>query len=220
MMAWIARCRVPLVLSLWLLGVALLLSACGAPPESPVALSEPGETAYDERLPGNWYFAEKDGAFHLHIAPRDEGALLDVIGASVDYDDGDPVQWIKATAHASVIDGETYYNVMRVAGAGFDYTAEGEAPGYITLGTELSDDGGLTLCFMGGLWGSKLNDLIKEDRAKGHEVKGRYGDQKVGYIVLDLSRPELVALIREVSSEKLFSCEVGPFRRLIPTVSE
>ena len=218
-MAWIAKFRMPR-LCLWLLGVALPLSACGAPAESPVALSEPGEAAYDERLPGNWYYAEKDGAFYLHIAPRDEGALLDVVGAGVGYDDDDPVRWIKAAAHASVIGGETYYNVIRVAGAGFDYTAVGEAPGYMILRTEMSDDGGLTICFMGGPWGSKLNGLIKEGRAKGHEVEGRYGGEEVDYFVLDHSRPELVALIREVPSETLFPCEVGPFRRLIPTVSE
>ncbi len=75
------------------LGLVLSLAACGGPPESRVALSEPGEAAYDARLVGNWYFANDRGALYLHIAPRKEAASLEVIGIGVGYKHGDPVRW-------------------------------------------------------------------------------------------------------------------------------
>ncbi len=130
----------------WFLALVLslaALAACSGPPESRVALSEPGEAAYDERLVGIWY-GGKEGGFYLHIAPRKEAATLEVIGIRVGYKD-DPVRWIGAIAHASAIDGKTYYNVRRVAGAGFAYTAEGERPGFIILRTEFSEDVSRTL---------------------------------------------------------------------------
>ncbi len=200
---------------LWFLALALSLAACSGLPESRVALSEPGEAAYDERLPGNWYFANDRGAVYLHIAPRKEAATLEVIGIRVGYKDDDPVRWIRAIAHASAIDGKTYYNVRRVAGAGFDYTAEGERPGFIILRTEFSEDGTLTLWFMDE---DIVRNLIKEGR--GRKVAGDYKGEKVPYRVLDMSRPELIALIRKVTPEKLFRCDVGPFRRLAPTVDK
>ncbi len=193
--------------------LVLSLAACGGPPESRVALSEPGAAAYDARLPGNWYFANDRGAVYLQIAPRKEAATLEVIGIRVGYKDDDPVRWIRAIAHASAIDGKTYYNVRRVAGAGFDYTAEGERPGFIILRTEFSEDGTLTLWFMDE---DIVRNVVKEDR----KVAGNYKGEEVPYDVLDISQPELVALIREVTPKKLFRCEVGPFRRLAPTVDK
>ena len=176
---------------------------------------------YDERLVGNWYWADKEGGWYLrwylHIAPRKETATLEVIGIGVGYKDGDPVRWIRAIAHASEIDGETYYNVQRVAGAGFDYTAEGERPGFIILRTEISEDGTLTLWFMDN---DIVKTLIKEGRAKGRKVEGDYKGEKVPYRVLDISWPELIALIRKVTPEKLFRCAEEPLHRLIATVDK
>lgn len=202
---------------LWFLALALSLAACSGPPESRVTLSEPGAAAYDERLVGNWYSAEKGGGWYLHIAPRKEAATLEVIGIGFGYKDDDPVRWIKAIAHASELDGRTYYNVKRIAGTGDDYTAEGERPGFIILRTEFSEDGTLTLCFMDE---RIIRNLIKEGRAKGRAVKGDDKGEEVPYRVLDISRPELIALIRKVTPEKLFRCDVGPFRRLAPTVDK
>ncbi len=197
--------------------LVLSLAACGGPPESRVALSEPGAAAYDARLVGNWYRASEEGGWHLHIPPRKETALLDVIGIGFGYDEGDPVRWIRATAHASEIDGRTYYNVKRIADSGADYTAEEEGPGFIILRTEFSQDGTLTLWFMDN---DIVKTLIKEGRAKGREVEGNYKGEKVSYWVLQMSRPELIALIREVTPEKLFRREEGPFHRLVPTVEK
>ncbi len=195
--------------------LVLSLAACGGPPESRVALSEPGAAAYDARLPGNWYFANDRGAVYLQIAPRKEAATLEVIGIRVGYKDDDPVRWIRAIAHASELDGKTYYNVRRVAGAGDDYTAEGERLSFIILRTEFSEDGTLTLCFINN---SIIKNFVKEGR--GREAEGNYKGEKVPYQVLQMSRPELIALIREVTPEKLFRREEGSFHRLVPTVDK
>ncbi len=60
-----------------------------------------------------------------------------------------------------------------------------------------------------------LRDFLKKGRVRGREVEGKYKDEKVPYLMLDLSRPELVDLIREVTPERLFK-EVIRFRRLKP----
>ncbi len=205
--------------------VGLTLLACSGPPESRVALSEPGETAYDERLVGIWYAIKGKEAVYLHISPRKETAYLDVVGILAVFKESDPVRWIRATAHASKIDGRTYYNVQRVAGAGFDYTALGESPGFIVVRADVTGRDALSLSFMswpgdGNLISDyPLRDFLKKGRVRGREVEGKYKDEKVPYLMLDLSRPELVELIREVTPERLFKeifKEGMRFRRLKP----
>ena len=117
----------------------LALSACAVPPELPVALSEPGETAYDTRGVGIWYATDGEMAHYLHIAPVKETAYLNVVGIDTSFGGAYSVNWLRARAHASEIDGQTYYNVKRVAGAGFDYTAEGETPGFIIVRADVSE---------------------------------------------------------------------------------
>ncbi len=192
--------------------VGLALSACGGPPESAAALSEPGETAYDARLLGDWYYMEgDDGGWRIHIGRSADKDVLDIVGTFVIWDDANPVRWIRATAHASEIDGRIYYNVKRVAGVGDDYTAD-EPPGFIILRAEPGDDGSLSLQFMDdGL----LENLVKEGRLKARRVEGRYEDIDVPYLMLDVSRPDLIALIRESPPEELFG-DPGRFRRIAP----
>ncbi len=201
------KMRRPAALVFFLAGLAL--AACSAPPESRVALSEPGETAYDQRLAGIWYWTDGEGAWYLHISPRKETALLDVVGIGAVFKESDPVRWLRATAHASEIDGVTYYNVKRVAGAGFDYTAPGESPGFIVVRADITGQDALSLSFMRSPmhWpppGDSLKDSENKGRVRGREVKGRHGDEEVPYLVLDLSRPELVALIRQATPAKIF----------------
>ena len=205
--------RRPAALIFLLAGLAL--SACSGPPESRVALSEPGEAAYDERLVGIWYGIDWKEAIYLHIAPQKETAYLDVVGISAVFKKGDPVRWLRARAHASEIDGQTYYNVQRFAGAGFDYTAPGESPGFIIVRADVSQEDTLILRFMGWPNGDPLGDPVKKGRVRGREVEGKYKDEKVPYRMLDLSRPELIALIREVTPAKLFEKPIR-FRRLRP----
>ncbi len=205
------RRRVALVFLL----VGLTLSACSGPPESRVALSEAGETAYDERPVGIWYRTDGKKAIYLHITPRKETAYLDVVGIFVVYNEADPVLWLRATAHASEIDSETYYNVKRVAGAGFDYTAPGESPGFIIARADVSEQDTLSLRFMGWSFGGGYFQKNKKARVKGRRFEGKYKDTNVPYRMLDLSRPELIELIREVTPANLFK-EPIRFRRLRP----
>ncbi len=193
--------RRPAALIFLLAGLAL--PACAAPPESPVALSEPGETAYDERRVGIWYAPGGETARYLHIAPVEETAYLHVVGIDTSFGLGDSVNWLRVRAHASEIDGQTYYNVKRVAGAGLDYTPEGETPGFIIVRADVSEEDTLTLRFMDT---GVLKGLLKEGRARGRVVKIKHNSIIVvkEHLILDLSRPELIALIREVTPEKLF----------------
>ncbi len=179
----------------------LALPACEAPPESPVALSEPGETAYDERLVGIWYATDGATALYLHIiAPVKETVFLYVVAISAFAAD---VQWLKAFAYASEIDGQTYYNVKRVAGGAEDYTAPGESPGFFIVRADVTEEDTLTLRFMNT---GVLKGLLKEGRARGRVVKIKHKSKIVvkEHLILDLSRPELIALIREVTPAKLF----------------
>ncbi|MCH8197489.1 MAG: hypothetical protein IH904_05350 [Proteobacteria bacterium] len=187
------RRRVALVFLL----LGLTLSACGGPPESRVALSEPGKTAYDERLVGIWYRTDGKKAIYLHISRRKETAYLEVVGIFVVYNEADPVLWLRATAHASEIDGKTYYNVKRVVGAGFDYTAPGESPGFIIARADVPEQDTLLLRFMGWSFGESNFHKNKKTRVKGRRFEGKYKDTNVPYRMLDLSRPELIALIRK-----------------------
>lgn len=210
------------------LALGLALSACVAPPESRVGLSEPGETAYDPRLVGLWALAVagpegRGQGYLLDIAAGDD--VLDITGIGVGYGGGEPVRWFGARAHASEIDGRTYYNVQRVAGAGADWTGPGEEPGFIIVRLRLAEDGGLFISvldpqILAGLTAEALVGVIEEGRSWGREVEGSYRGDDVGYLFLDLSRPELVALIRKVTPEKLFTGEVGPFLRLGPPAGD
>ncbi len=196
----------------------LALAACGAPPESRVALSEPGTAAFDPRLAGRWYAADERTAYYLDITARDEDGMLDIVATSVGYKDHDPVRWLRTTAFASEIDGVTYYNLKRVSGAAFDYTAEGEAPGYIFVTAELRADDDLYLCFFGGFFSSKLDKLARDGRIETRKVKGPGMGDTVSYMILAQPRAALVDLIRSVPRGKLFECLDGEsFTRLPPS---
>jgi hypothetical protein len=105
----------------------LILTACNAPAEFSSPISEPGLASYDERLVGHWYLVAGDedpGAMTMSAMPVAMG-VLDVAFASagitwsVRHPEGsggqenrlkfefEAARW---TAHASVIDGETYFN--------------------------------------------------------------------------------------------------------------
>ena len=198
-----------------LLLVGLALAACGAPPESRVALSEPGTAAFDPRLAGRWYAGDGRSAYYLEITPLKEDRMLDVVVTAVGYRNDDPVRWLRATAFATDVDGVTYYNLKRVSGAGFDYTAEGEAPGYIFVTAELRAGDDLYLCFFGGFFGEKLDKLARDDRIEAREVKGKSMGEKVAYLILAQPRAALVELIRGVPRDELFDClDGGSFIRL------
>ncbi len=204
--------------------MVLATSGCYAPPESKVGLSEPGED-YDHRLIGAWNSVDEDGreAIYLQILRGEQAASLNIIGVATfvarRQDPPQPVYWLTATAYASRIGSRVYYNVQCVAGSGFDYTAEGERPGFIILEAALLDDATLNLCPM---YAGKEAARVPEERRR--VVDGRFGrsggDAKYDqYAVLELSRDELVALVRDMPREALFIC-FPPFHKVSMTNAE
>ena len=196
---------------------ALALSACGGPVESRVALSEPGSAVYDSRILGDWYATEKDFTWHLSIEAREDSAVLDIVGTGLGYPDGRPVRWLTLAAHASIVDGQLYYNVQRTAGVGDDYGASDMPPGFIITRANLVDDEQLEICFLDE---SRLNALIENGALEGRDVEGEYGGEEVPYVLIEASRERLVALIRGTPPGDLFDCAPDPFLRLPPTDGE
>jgi tetratricopeptide (TPR) repeat protein len=200
---------------------ALTLSACQAPLESRVALSEPGEVNYDERLVGSWYGESKDYVWYLHIAPRGETPFLDILGIGVGGGSATSLGWIAAVAYASSIDGVLVYNVKRVSGVGDDYTfvkrdspceptSPEVAPGFMIVRAEITETDRLKLRTMGG----DISDEVGEETAKTLQesleqhlnfVEGRYKGLTVLIPMLELSRPDLIALIRKATPEKFLA---------------
>ena len=195
----------------------LALGACGGPVESRVALSEPGSAAFDRRILGRWYATDNEFTWHLDIDAREDGAVLDIVGAGLGYSKGRSVRWLTLTAHASVVDGGLYYNVRRTAGAGDDYGAPGTPPGYIVMRANLVDDEQLEICFLDESW---LNALIENGALEGREVEGDYDGEDVPYLLIEAPRDRLVALIRDTPPDDLFDCVPDPLRRLPPTDGE
>ena len=185
----------------------LVLAACGAPIESTVALSEPGEP-YDEHLVGVWYQADDDGsdAVMLTITAAAETPLLKIIALYARSD----VTWLSATAFASRVGSEVYYNARRNAGVGLDYTAEGEQPGFSFWKIRFLNDTTIELCAL---------DKWKEDDGGAPGVTVREVDARVPgadsedrYRVLDAEREALLEAMSGLSFEDYSSC-FEPFRK-------
>lgn len=220
---------------------ALVLSACTGLPQSRVALSEPSEVPYDERLVGYWrtlVAIDKDDvmAWHLTIAPGGDGTL-DIASVMVaNFHNGignvsevkPPVEWLAATAHAAEIDGRTYYNLKSHVGAGgkdatFESFYRGGKPsggteredaGFLFLKTEVTAEDKLVLYFMNPY---PVRDLIMKEQVPGRILNCGEWCQ---YPLLTVSRPELTALIRELTPEKLFPLGFGPFQRIGPNMAD
>lgn len=126
------------------------LAACTPPPEFRSALSEPGQAVYDKRLIGHWYFKSGTdlGDFKFVIVPtnKDDTSAMMV---SAMTQSSKMVLRLTFRAYASKIEGTTYYNVLRVPSPGtVNYTASGEAPGYIIARTIFLNDDGLLICLL------------------------------------------------------------------------
>jgi len=189
---------------------ALGLAACSGPPESQVTLSDPELGADPSALVGNWYQPVDDGAFYLRIILRGGSRILEAIGIAVGFEEGNMVRWLKASVHLTEIDGQTYANIRRHVGEGDDYAEPGQLPGYVIARVALSPEGGLLTTWMSA---STIEGLIEEGRVQGREVAGLYDGEEVPYLLLDMDRDALVALIRSVPQDTLFD-EPGVFLRL------
>ena len=165
-----------------LVSLAFLISACDEPLHSLHPLSEPGQAPYDERLLGMWYERNPDVPLSLYIWPAEAPQTLGIIGIAVEEDTGEfgmSWLWIRATAHATQIDGSVYYNVKVIDGL-----ADWQWPGYVFLQAELSVDGELTFSYMNE---SVLSRLGWEGRPLPSEVEPGDADA-----VADIRPMELV----------------------------
>ena len=182
---------------------ALGLAGCFTPPESTVALSEPGGTPYDERLIGEWFARYDGGETYLSIEPTAEPALLEGYAMSVSPDRRPPVRWIIATIHASSLDGRIYYNIRRTAGVGDDYGTTAEPPHNIIVDVEFPPGRDtMRLCFMStNAIRAGIADL---PRMSLRTVKSEYHGAGFEYRVLEGPRDGLAALIRKAAPGQLF----------------
>lgn len=200
---------------LWAALTALMLSACSGFPESRVALSEPGSVPFDQSLVGHW-FCPGDGnpVLYLQVNAAEEAEVLDVVWIWLFQPGGEqePLYWWRAKAHAAEVDGKTYFSAKRVAGTGDDHSLE-EPPAYIIARAILSDDDRLSLGLMQREW---VQEQLDKDELKGRKVGARNKSGEFSYLLLELSRPELIALVRETPDEDLFDYSGPCFQRLLP----
>jgi hypothetical protein len=202
----------------------LLLSACVGVPQSQSALSAPGEAAYDPRLSGVWFgvlggSGTETVVAQLEVAPREDG-LVSVVGlwseagASPDRE-ADWVRWLGAVAHASELDGRTYYNLRLVSGnlnilRDIAPEESGEPPSYVIVQAEVDADDRLYLRVMSP---KAVGRMVENDSVRGRVVN--CGDY-CGYHRLELSREELIAMFRQAARDELFTSALGPFHRVGP----
>lgn len=174
------------------------------PIESNAALSDPGETPYDERLIGVWIGGtdvDGSGIWTLRIAPAKTAGRLDIL-ISVLTEEPAP-RWLLATAHASEVAGASFLNVRRVAGYGDDYTIfeagtcrflqPDQAPGYVLVRWRMPDDDSLQLYLMG-------------QEPAGNDLQA--------------TRAEIVALERRLRDEDFSLSKVFTARLISPSASD
>jgi hypothetical protein len=202
----------------------VVLAGCDSPANVSSSISEPGLASYDERLVGTWYMIGRfvpderlRAAGTLTVSPGKDG-IIDVAGVlalsemgsySNEENEDRKVSagfaWIRWAAHASVIDGETYFNARNVDTTFFEKKT-GEPPevieddpldshperGYWIIRAEISEDDLLTLHI---LWERDL-DIASRKVTCG---------EKCSFKVYDLSSEELVAVIRAAEPGELFT---------------
>ena len=195
--------------------LALGLAACESPPKTTSPLSPPAEVPGDARLAGAWYGTENGGSGMVYVlVTADEAATaFEVLGLITEDGPGDnAVAWVAGTAHASRLDGQTYYNLRITQNA--DDGPEVTEPPYIVMRTHIAAEGSLTLEFMSH---RLLDRLIEEKRLPGRLVDGAYDGQKAEFLLIDISSAALATLIRGTTPDKLFTLTYGPLYRLPKT---
>ena len=196
--------------------LALALPCCELPPDVGTALSEPDPGLLDKRFSGMWYaLGPSDYTWNetiLKIVPRADGGGFDVIGLRTSPGASNSVQWIRAKAYASEIDGEIYYNVKRVAWLGNDYTAE-DSNSFLILKPEIGPEA--SLLFLRSMSPLLLKNMAEAGRVSSRKV-GRGGGAD-SYVIYDFSRDDLVRSIRDTARADLFPMITGPFYRMGPS---
>ena len=200
---------------------AVVLATCSVPGNVSSPISEPGLASYDERLVGTWYAIEGDvddaSIVTITVTPGKDG-FLDVAGVwffskmgsypndgNGDRNAGVEFAWMRWAAHASVIDGETYFNAQIVDSTLLEkktgklpeadthnYFAPHPNRGYWIIRAEIGEDDLLTLHI---LWEGDLDHATREVAC----------GEKCKLEVHDLSSEELVAAIRTAEPGELFT---------------
>ena len=194
--------------------LAFALAACTAPPNSVHPLAPADGTGGDDRLPGAWYGVGDDPDELIVISiGRGEGdaeyAVFALIANGTKTDG--PVAWVRGTAHASILDGATYYNLRITENA--KHGPDSQAAPYIIMQAQIGADGALSLRFMSERLVERLGE---EGRISARAAKGGYGGEETEYMLLDMPPADLVALIRKETPERLFTLSFGPLHRLPP----
>lgn len=228
-----------------LLAGAFAVSACVQPSYFRHPISPPGEAGYDERLIGSWLSrTDQDAILQLVIMPLEaEGesdtlAIIATISNAVTGADGHAfLARYPRIAHASIVDGETYYNV-RATGMGSAFAKLDDsgrhAPTsdevdwlvtpphadreYWIVKAEITDDGSLWLHFV------EIYYMLNEAEEHFRNLERHFGSHLQGasfwsescgehcvYARADLRQGTLARIIREFPVELVFGLSAGPF---------
>jgi len=179
-----------------------VLPGCTGPTQFTSALTDPGETRYDSRLVGTWYAKGGDfsvfGGGHFNgvivsVSPRDDNQLAILYRSETEI--------LRSTGYASKVDGDVYYNLRPEFGSYFRaYSKATETPHFLLFRVEFINDDKLFV------WTSFHGKGLRKVK---HVSLG-----DGGYSLVEQSREELLATIREISPQKLFAYQLGPFFRI------
>jgi hypothetical protein len=197
-----------------ILGALMVLGACAPVPIVSVPLSEPAPALFETRLSGVWYSgteyrqsegptfgqdAWRPGNDILQFVPNRDGSSFKITSLAVLQRGGDSVESLEATAHASRLDdGEIIY-----------YNVEFQPERLLVVGVKITGDSTLFLHFMNA---NLIKNLADSGRIRVQTEQSEALHTPVA--VIDGSREELVALIREIGPSTLFSEVRGPFHRI------
>ena len=181
--------------------LSLVLYTCEGPPESSVALSNPGATPYESWLIGSWHAPVPEGT-----DPQSGGGTetLDISAGEDPFTLVIAFPWkeeqIRTTAFASKVGGEIYYNIRRDTYTGKNWTSGEEPTTYLIYKVDLFSDRSISLRYLNN---RIITQLQEKGEVSGHEI--RYGGWGGGSSqILDISRSQLVRLILKIGPGRLF----------------
>jgi hypothetical protein len=194
---------------------ALLLGGCAAPTEFSNPLTSTEDLKADESIIGNWYVAKEGEVTMIHIARDIESGNLDIVASEYwsSGPEGFRLGWLRAMGQLVTLNDATYLSLRRIAGEGFDYTAEGQTPGYIIVKVLVDAEQPDYLRFAFAAYcGYETGKDITVSILTGVCPEGQvYGDPN--YEFVELSAEDLRHMIAEGKGAVRFNCPLV-FRRL------
>jgi len=170
----------------------------------------------DERLTGNWISVDEDGYLDvvLTFGPAEDGAL----GVVWTYL-GLPGHCFTIIARPFDVDGVRYYDGTWFLPKDEDrelmscerYARGGEKPGHIIAKATVDPAGHLYLRFLRNRTLLRFHHLGQLNARVIKTAEDKFVDE---YLLVEISSDDVVALLRGLSEEGLFSDPVGPFVRL------